>query len=58
MPLQSAERWVEKAALARKSAEMKSTDAAKAGMLEIAELYEHLAEQARRLEALGGTLKK
>jgi hypothetical protein len=58
MPLQSVEHWLEKADLARKSAETMSTDASKLAMLEIAELYEHLAERTRQLEQLGVTAKK
>ena len=45
MPLQSAVHWLQKADLAREAAEKMSCDTAKTAMLEIAELYEHLAEQ-------------
>ena len=58
MPLQSAVHWLQKADLARESAEKMSCDTAKTAMLEIAELYEHLAEQTRRLERLGITAGK
>ncbi len=58
MPLQSVDHWLQKADLARKSAEDMSVDTAKAAMLEIAQLYELLAEQTRRLERLGVTAKK
>jgi hypothetical protein len=58
MPLQSAVHWLQKADLAREAAEKMSCDTAKTAMLEIAELYEHLAEQTRRLERLGVTAKK
>ena len=58
MPLQSAEHWVEKADQARKFAEKMNDYRAKKSMLEIAELYEHLAEQTRRLQRLGITAKK
>ena len=47
-----------KADLARKSSETMSTDASKLAMLEIAQLYEHLAERTRQLEQLGVTAKK
>ena len=55
MPLQSADHWLQKADLAREAAETMSADAAKAAMLEIAQLYEHLAERTRQLEQLGIT---
>jgi hypothetical protein len=58
MPLQSAVHWLQKAQLAREAAEKMSCDTAKTAMLEIAELYEHLAEQTRRLERLGITAGK
>ena len=50
MPVQSVEHWLEKADLARKSAERMRDGSAKDAMLEIVKLYEHLAEQVRRLE--------
>jgi len=58
MPLQSAEHWLQKADLARKAAEKMNDDTAKTAMLEIAQLYEHLAERTQRLERLGITAKK
>jgi len=53
MPIQSAEHWFQKADLARKFAEKMNAYRAKTAMLEIAQLYEQLAEQTGRLEQLG-----
>ena len=50
MPVHSAEHWLQKADLARKTAEQMRDGTAKNTMLEIVRLYEHLAEQVRRLE--------
>jgi hypothetical protein len=55
MPIQTAEHWLQKAALARQAAEQMNTDAAKTSMLEIARLYDSLAEQTQKLERLGIT---
>ena len=49
MPLESAEHWRQKADLALKAAEKMNDDTAKTAMLEIAQLYEHLAERTQRL---------
>ena len=53
MPLQSPEYWRQKAALAHEAAETMNTDTAKTGMLEIAQLYERLAEQTDKLAKIG-----
>ena len=58
MPIQTAEHWDEKARLAEETAEAMGHAPARFAMLEIAELYEHLAEQTRRLQRLGITAKK
>ena len=50
MPIQSVEFWEEKTWLAEEAAETMSTPAAKAAMLEIAQLYRKLAEQTRKLK--------
>jgi aminoglycoside phosphotransferase len=55
MPIQSVEYWEEKAWLAEEAAKGMNTEAAKASMLEIAQLYRKLAEQTRKLKASGGT---
>jgi hypothetical protein len=52
MPIQSVEFWEEKAWLAQEEAKTMSTPAAKAAMLQIAELYLKLAEQTRKLKDL------
>ena len=58
MPVQSVEHWLEKADLARKSAERMRDGSEKDAMLEIVKLYEHLAEQVRRLERFERAAKK
>ena len=58
MPMQSVEHWLQKAELARKSAEQIRDGTAKDLMLQMVQLYEHLAEQTRRLERFGITAKK
>jgi len=52
MPIQSVEFWEEKAWLAEEAAKTMRTPAAKAAMLEIAQLYRKLAEQTRNLKGL------
>jgi hypothetical protein len=58
MPVHSVEHWVQKANRARKSAERMRDGTAKNTMLEIVKLYEHLAEQTRRLERFERPAKK
>jgi hypothetical protein len=55
MPIQSVEYWEEKAWLAAEAADTMNTEAAKAAMLEIAQLYYKLADQTRKLKEAGGT---
>jgi hypothetical protein len=54
MPIQSVEHCEEKAGLAEEAARTMNTHAAKAAMLQIAELYRKLAEQTRKLKEAGG----
>ena len=58
MPLQTVEHWLQEAAQAREAAEGMRDEKAKAAMLGIAVLFDHLAEQTRRLERLGVTAQK
>lgn len=53
MPIQSVEYWEEKAWLAEEAAKTMDNPAAKAAMLEIAQLYQKLAEQTRKLKEAG-----
>ena len=55
MPIQSVEYYEEKAWLADEAARTMNTPAAKAAMLQIAELYRKLAEQTRKLKEAGGS---
>ena len=57
MPRRNTEYWLQKAAQTRKAAEQMS-GTSKATMLEIAKLYDRLAEQARELEAFSAASKK
>ena len=50
MPIQSVEFWEEKTWRGEEAAETMITPAAKAAMLEIAQLYRELAEQTRKLK--------
>ena len=52
MPIQSVEFWEEKAWLAEEAAETMNTPAAKAAMVEIAQLYRKLAEPTRKLKGV------
>ena len=58
MPIQSAEHWRQKADLARNAAEKMRSGAVRNGMLQIAELYDTLAEQTREFEAFAAASKK
>lgn len=49
MPIQSAEYWRQKAALARQSAERMRDATAKDAMLDIAKFYEDMAVQTQKL---------